>query len=69
MNLQCRRFVANEYERGRDWERIEQLEAENKKARALLQETVNITNAFTATNWPITWLRKHAKKAAAFLDD
>jgi len=38
MNRDCARFVANEYERGRDLERIEELEAENKKARELLQE-------------------------------
>ena len=41
MNAECRRFVYEETERGRDWERIEQLEAENKKARAILQRMVD----------------------------
>ena len=35
------RIIHEETERGRDWERIKVLEAENKKARAILQRMVD----------------------------
>ena len=42
MNAECRRFVYEETERGRDWERIEQLEQERERMRSLLQRWIYV---------------------------